>query len=261
MDGATTGAQPAGRPAMARRTSGSRWLLRPPAEDCEIRLFCFPYSGCGATMYRNWPERIGRIEVLPLQLPGRENRMREPHFATYERLADDFADEFAPCLDRPFAFFGHCGGALPAFEAVVRLAERGLPAPLRLFVSSQVAPHEGPYGRFLGLSDDQLADELRTLLGALGGGRTPPPQLLELYLEVLVADVEANRKYRKPAEVGIPCPITAIGWDRDAEVPHRLMSGWQDCAPTRSVLLGGEHYTFLDAPGPLIDVFAADLLP
>ncbi|MFD8478600.1 thioesterase II family protein [Kitasatospora sp. NPDC059673] len=235
-----------------------KWFLRAPAPDAEFRLFLFPYSGCGASMFLKWPERIGGVELLPLQLPGRENRMREPHFGTYENLAVDLVDGISDYLDRPYGVFGHCGGALPAFESVLRVQELGLRPPARCFLSSQVAPQDGPYGRFLGLSEEELRDELRGLFGALGSAN-PPADLVDLFMEVMTADVEANRRYRKPAAGRAPCPLTAIGWDADVEVPYRLMDGWAKWAPTEDVLLPGTHYTFLDPPAALLERLHADL--
>ena len=44
----------------------------------KIRLFCFPYGGGGASIYREWQKNLpDSIEVCPIQLPGREDRMNE----------------------------------------------------------------------------------------------------------------------------------------------------------------------------------------
>ncbi|HEY4021079.1 MAG TPA: thioesterase domain-containing protein [Pseudonocardiaceae bacterium] len=233
------------------------WFMNSLSDTATARLFCFPYSGCGATMYQAWPRWIGGIEVVPVQLPGRENRMREPHFGTYEQLAATLVEGLRPFLDRPYALFGHCGGALPAAETVLRLATAGLPAPARLYVSSQVAPQDGPYGRYLGLTRDELSGELGALMRAAGG--EPDPEILDVLLDVLVEDVDANRRYRKDVAPRFGCPLTAVGWTRDVEIPPALMTGWADCGPTRDVLLEGEHYTFLDPPDALLAEFAAGL--
>lgn len=238
-------------------TASTPWLLAEPSEDAEFRLLCFPYSGCGASMFRSWPERIGPVEIVPLQLPFRENRMREPHFGTYEQLASDLLDGIAPLLNRPYGLFGHCGGALPAFETLLQIEERGLPAPARTFVSSQVAPQDGPYGRFLVLGADELRAELVKLLAALGS-EEPRPDLLDLVLEVMDADLDANRAYAKPA-IPVSSPLTVIGWDDDVEVPHERMAGWSAWSATEKHVLSGTHYTFLAAPQRLQDVLRSGL--
>lgn len=234
-----------------------KWFLREPSPESAVRVFCLPYSGCGASMYRQWPRFLGEVEMVPVQPPGRENRLREDPYATYEELADDLVEVLRPYLNRPFAFFGHCGSALPGYETTVRLMERGLPAPARLYVSSQVAPHQGPAGRFLEMSDEELAAEVGDLIVRLGG--KPRPSLVDLSLGVLRADVEANKRYRKERPVRVPAPITALGWSGDAEVDHRLMDGWEACGETDFHVLPGAHYRFMDAPEELMDVLVAGL--
>jgi surfactin synthase thioesterase subunit len=239
------------------RTRLDRWFMRTPSADVGARLFCVPYSGCGASMYRAWPPVIRDVEICPIQPPGRENRLRDQPAATYQEMAAEMSEALLPYLDRPFAFFGHCASALPGYEAVLRLVERGYPQPSRLFVSSQVAPHQGPHGRFLAMTDDELRAEVRELIIQVGGN--PLPSLLDLSLEVLRADIEMNRRYRLAEPVRLPCPITAIGWRQDAEVDPALMTGWRDCGEAVFRLLDGKHYRFMDAPPELMNVFLSDL--
>ncbi|QUF04153.1 thioesterase [Actinosynnema pretiosum subsp. pretiosum] len=230
-----------------------KWLLRAPDPDARARLFCFPYSGLGASMYGRWPRAVGDLEVCAVQPPGRENRIREPHHGGYPELADLAATALLPHLDRPFAFFGHCGGALAAFATAARLAETGEPVPTVLFASSQVAPHEGPFGRFLSMSDAELSVELGELTRALGG--VPDPDMIELGLGVLRADLAANRGYRLDAPLAPGSDVCAVGWSADAEIRPDQMGGWRDCAPeggfTAPVLDGG-HHAFLAAPEHLL---------
>ncbi|MBB5120352.1 thioesterase [Streptomyces eurocidicus] len=245
---------------MAPTPRPQRWLLRKPKGDAPTRLFCFPYSGVGASMYNRWPKRIGPAEVCLIQLPGRENRLRDPHYVTYEQLAGPLVEALLPYLDRPFAFFGHCGGALPGFATALHLMREGLPTPSALFVSSQVAPHDGPFGRFLGMTDDELAVELGELTRAMGG--TPHPGLIDMSLGVLRADVDANRAYHLAEPVRLPSVVHTIGWDADREIRPDQMGGWEKYAePGRfgSTVLQGEHYAFLGAPDHLIDVLATGM--
>lgn len=233
------------------------WFLREPSPESAARIFCLPYSGCGASMYRQWPRFLGEVEICPVQPPGRENRLREDPYPTYEELADDLVEVLRPYLNRPFAFFGHCGSALPGYETTVRLMERRYPAPARLFVSSQVAPHQGPAGRFLDMTNVELAEEVGALIVKLGG--KPRPSLVELSVGILRADVEANKRYQPAQATRISSPITALGWSDDAEVDHRLMNGWSDCGDTTFRVLPGAHYRFMDAPEELMDILVAGM--
>lgn len=209
-------------------------------------------------MYDRWPRCFGDIEVCPLQPPGRQNRIREPHYGTYVKLAAELVDQLAPYLDRPFAFFGHCSGALPGVEVTRRLADVGLPLPRRVFASAQVAPHDGPYGSFLRMNRTELREELATIIVNLGG--QPTAALLDMGLELMVKDVEANRQYVVPGPVDLPCGVTAIGWSGDTVIPAGLMGGWRaTAADHREVVLDGGHFAFLDAPPTLLAEITRDL--
>src|SRR5437879_13597685 len=103
---------------MAAGSAQPRWFLRQPKPDAKARLFCFPYSGCGATMYQQWPRRFGDVDVCLLQPPARQNRSRDPHYQTYEQLAESLLEFLPPCLARPFALLGDLGGALPRYLVI-----------------------------------------------------------------------------------------------------------------------------------------------
>src|SRR6202035_2395188 len=94
--------------------------------------------------YRGWAAALpGDVEVCPVQLPGRESRLREPPFVSAERLVLALADALHPHLALPFAFFGHSMGAMLSFELARELRRRGRPLPVHLFVSGRRAP-QGP---------------------------------------------------------------------------------------------------------------------
>jgi surfactin synthase thioesterase subunit len=232
-------------------------LPREPSAAATGRIFLIPYSGCGASMYRRWPHERAGVEFLPVELPGHETRFIEPNFASYQELAKAMVVGLEAHLDVPFGFFGHCGSALAAYEVSAELTRAGMPQPARLYVSSEVAPQDGPAGRFLSMDDAELGNELEKLIRELGG--EPSPELIALYLEVLRADVDTNKRYVVPDPLRLSCPITAIGWTEDDEIPYTTMGGWAQCGATTFELLPGRHHRFIDAPDDLLDVLSVGL--
>lgn len=229
-----------------RRPRRNPWLLQTPAPAATGRVFLLPYSGSSATSFHKWPAEQDGVQFCPVQLPGRESRLREPLEERYESLASACIEGLAPHLDVPFAFFGHCGSALLAYEITRRLDLAGGAVPRALVVSSEVAPHEGPYGRFLDMDDDELRVELERMTRAMGG--EPLDSFMEMGLRVLKADLAANRAYHLERPEPVSCPVVAVGWDADSEIPASLMTGWSEYGSVTTRVLSGAHYDFLGAP-------------
>ena len=76
----------------ANVTPIERWLAyREINPHARLRMFCFPYAGGGASIYRGWAGGLpAQVEVCPVQLPGREGRMRDK---PYERIVAFLQDK------------------------------------------------------------------------------------------------------------------------------------------------------------------------
>ena len=73
-----------------KKPTAAPWIAyhRPPARP-RMRLFCLPYAGGTAALYRGWQKLLGDdVEVCPIQPPGREGRLTEPGFKDVDALAD-----------------------------------------------------------------------------------------------------------------------------------------------------------------------------
>jgi surfactin synthase thioesterase subunit len=108
-----------------------------------IRLLCLPFAGAGASFFRPW-RRLGveGVDVVPVQLPGREARIAEPLYTDVHEAADGLLPELLADLPDPagpLALFGHSLGAVLAYELARRLVTAGV-AVDRLFVSGSPGP-------------------------------------------------------------------------------------------------------------------------
>jgi surfactin synthase thioesterase subunit len=233
------------------------WLQRPPSPAATGRVFCIPQAGAGTGVFGGWPSRRDGVEFLPVELPGRVARFAESMPQTFPELARDMIGGLARFLDVPFAFFGHCWSAQIAYEATAQLQAAGGPTAARLFVSSQLAPQDGPVGRMLHMSDAELADELAATIR--DQGNEPYPELVALYVKVLRGDIEMSRRYLVPRPVRLACPITVIGWSDDREVRPEEMAGWPSCGEVTVETFAGHHLRFIDAPPELLATLCAGL--
>jgi surfactin synthase thioesterase subunit len=232
----------------------TNWLQRAPSPTAAGRVFCIPHAGCGVSVFRNWPEQQDGTEFLPVDLPGRLTRFGEPMPGTFQDLAAAIVDGLKPHLDVPFALFGHCWSALAAYEVAIQLCRAGLPAPARLYASAQPAPQDDLVSRMMDMNEAELAEELEKVVRDMG--QQPHPELVEIYVRILRADLDVSRYYVASDPAALPCPVTAIGWSEDTEVTPRQMSGWSACRDTRFVVLAGRHQRFIDAPPELIGMLS-----
>jgi surfactin synthase thioesterase subunit len=240
-----------------------KWLLRAPDDGADVaaRVLCFPFAGVGASALRTWPTVLngGAVELCPVQLPGRENRMGEEPYHDFETFAADAAEALRPAMDKPFALWGHCMGALLAYALLVRLEETGGPIPVRLFASSSLVPHRGFFGPFHpDMSDERLGEDLKNISRQMGAGE-PLPELLPLAIKVLRNDVQMCFGYKPPGPRTLSCPVSTIGWRDDADVAPDEMAEWKDYADVTAHVLDGDSFTFLKAPPEMFEVIKRDL--
>ncbi len=196
-----------------------------------------------------------------MQLPGRENRIRETPFDRVDPLAAALADAVRPWLDLPWALFGHSNGALIGFELARALRARGLSGPRHLFASGRRAPDVPSPAPPIGhLPDDEFLAEL----GELGG---MPRELLEnreimqMLLPVLRADAALHESYGFREEAPLSCPITAYGGVADAKVSRESIDAWgrHTHGPFRVRMFPGGHFFPQSERESFLRVFSADL--
>lgn len=237
---------------MTRTSPRSDWAqVSRPRPDARLRLICLPWAGGGASRYRDWPAHLpDDVEVVSVQLPGRENRFNEDPIGSMELLVGPLLDGLARHLVAPFAFFGHSMGALIAFELVRGLRDRGV-APVHLFASGCRAPdlpsrtpdrHRLPDREFL------------AAVGELGG---IPPELqaeadfLDMMLPVLRSDCRLVETYACGRQAPLSCPVSAFGGLRDKDVPPVDVQAWSrhTSGHFRAHLLPGDHF-FVNSARP-----------
>jgi medium-chain acyl-[acyl-carrier-protein] hydrolase len=239
------------------------WISCPkPNPKAKIKLFCFPYSGANATIYYSWSGILPNfIEVNPIQIPGRGNRISEPSYRNIQDLAQAAAEALDPHFDKPFAFFGHSMGALVSFELARVLRDTSKAELKYLFVSGHQAP-QVPDERevFYNLPEEEFISKLRVLNG------TPEEvlqddELRELIIPVLRADFEACDTYIYRSEKPLECPICACSGLQDKYVSRNGLQAWEKQTINKFTrrLFPGDHFYINSAHMLLLKVIAQEL--
>jgi medium-chain acyl-[acyl-carrier-protein] hydrolase len=221
-----------------------RWFvpLKPLAAP-RSRLFCFPHAGGGTAVFRPWRLPPG-MELVAAQLPGRERRFDEPPVRTMAELIPQVGAAILPWLDRPYQLFGHSLGALVVYGLAGWLRRAGARSPDRLIVAGCSAPHlQRLHPPIAGEPDEVFVRRIREL------GGTPAevfdhPELLELVMTVLRADMSLVESVRATEATPLAIPITALGGTDDPDVPRERLEAWSvhTTAAFRTELIPGDHF-------------------
>jgi medium-chain acyl-[acyl-carrier-protein] hydrolase len=232
----------------------NRWF--PQAErqtPGAMQLYCFPFAGGSAFTYQRWRRSLPNVDVLPVELPGRGTRFKEPAITSLADLIGALTEPLKERLSGPFAFFGHSMGAAISFELARHLRTRFGLSPSHLFLSARPGPRlletRGPT---YNLPEAEFLEEIQRLNG------TPAevienPEVMRILSPILRADFQVNQTYRYESGEPLSCPITVFGGLDDDHVPKESLYAWRE--ETSAVfdlqMLPGDHF-FLRTSEPLL---------
>ncbi len=223
--------------------------------EAKLRLLCFSFLGGGGSVYYPLFERFSEdVEVLAVQLPGRENRILERPFTSFFNAVQALEKALRDYGDKPIAFYGHSMGGLCAFEVARQLRRRRRPLPFRLFLSAVPAP--------------QLVDRIHQPsfdVGELARDRRGKPLADErarrLAAAALRADGKILRDYVYVEEPPLDIGFTVFGGLDDAQADARALAAWSVHAGkdfSMEMFPGGHFFPF-DEPKALAEAIAGKL--
>ena len=244
------------------RTPAEKWIVRyRPNEHASLRLFCFPYAGGGASVFHSWADKLPEeVEVCSIQLPGRENRVKEPAYTRLTPLIQDLLPMILPYLDRPFAFFGYSMGALICFELARELRRTFDKHPVHVGLAAFRAPQlPNPNIKIYHLPEEVFKVVLRA--DGIPERILQNEELMRAMLPTLRADFELCDTYRYVEEAPLACPFSLFGGQDDVRVGIADLEAWRVHSSSSSSLslLPGSHFFIHSAPDLLFAEFAHHL--
>lgn len=240
------------------------WVVRTRAvPGPRARLFCFPYAGGAAGVFRSWAELLPReLDVCAIQPPGRGARFREPAFTRLADLVDALEEALGPELDRPFAFYGHSMGGLVCFELAKRLEERGGPAPGHVTLSGCRPPHLPPRDPPIGhLPDAEFLAEVRDRFQGIPREVLDEPELVELLLPAMRADFQVLETHPRGESAPLGCPLLCVGGEQDARVDRPDLEAWSGYTRASFTVQSfpGGHFFIDDDRAALLSLLGQEL--
>ncbi|WP_439657498.1 beta-ketoacyl synthase N-terminal-like domain-containing protein [Lentzea sp. HUAS TT2] len=230
----------------------------------KVRLLCIPYGGGSTLLFQRWQGLLGDdVDVCPVALPGRGERLGEPLVPNVYDLVDALEREAAQYCDKPVVIYGHSAGALIGYLLALRLRRRGITAVRHLVVGAFSSPGRGenPFYRdcLRSLSDAGYPEmpstaQIRALdvaglrtLARLMLLPTPPDvdaEFLRLTLPILASDIRLVGSFRHSDAETLDIPITAVHGTGEDRVSGDEMREWRrhTSAGFDFHALAGDHF-------------------
>jgi surfactin synthase thioesterase subunit len=125
--------------------------------------------------------------------------------------------------------FGYSMGALAVFELAQRLAAAGGLAPAHLFVAAQAAPHvPRSVPNLHDLADDLFLERVQQRYGPMAPEILQVPELVQLLLPMLRANLEVVECYRYKQRPRLHCGITALAGEQDVSLTREGVEAWRE---------------------------------
>lgn len=192
-----------------------------------MKLFCLPHLGGSASIYYQWKKYLNeKIEIVPIELAGRGERIKECFYEDFSTLISDVSEKISIEENEKYAFFGHSMGALIAYELYYYMLHKDSTIPTHIFFSGRNTPEVKDEIFFGQMTDQELID------GLIQIGGIPPqllnyPELLNLSLAVIKADRKVMQTYEFKLHTNkLLCDITVMAGKDDLTLDYGKMDEW-----------------------------------
>lgn len=198
----------------------------------EFRAILFPHAGAGPSAFRLYVDHFPpQVEVLCVQLPGRERRLKEASLSMPNEVIPPISEAVASvCSDSvPTVMFGHSLGSFLAYGVAQQLELARFVYQMRgIVLSGCRAPDaiRSELGLHWRLSDDDLIAQI-VLLNGTDQSVLSNPEMIEILLPTFRSDIRLADELRELLVPSISMPVIAIGGTDDPEVSTLEVSAWR----------------------------------
>lgn len=225
----------------------SKWFIPysySPA--AKLNLFCLHHAGGSAAFYNAWPKHLSHmVNVIAIQLPGRESRYGEPFATSIKQIVSELAKYDAAFAEKPYAIFGHSLGALIGFSLARELTCTRKLMPQFFISSAHPAPRKKPLPDMLhGLSDGPFVQKIVDRYGGISDDVLNNKELLDFLLPRFRADIFLSESHLSQVIKPVPFPIVVFHGIHDKSVSQAGIQAWENETEDqlRIHYFEGEHF-------------------
>ena len=237
------------------------WVKRFTNPAARGSVVVFPHAGGAAAAYRPLAKALSAndVDAFVVQYPQRADRRNHPAADSIGALALELFEAGDWGSAAPLSLFGHCMGAVVAFE-FARVAERnGVPVRV-LWASAGQAPSTVAASGPLPISDSGVLADMVDL-----GGTDPvlleDEEFVELLVKAVQADYHAFNAYSCRPDVCIRADIHAVVGNRDHRIGREMLAAWGTHTSGRFMLsdFDGGHFYLNDHLNTVAQLVSADV--
>lgn len=237
------------------------WVKRFTGATASGSVVVFPHAGGAAAAYRSLAKALSAndVDAYVVQYPQRADRRHHPAAESIGALATELFEAGDWAAAAPLSLFGHCMGAVVAFE-FARVAERnGVPVRVLWASAGQAPSTVTAYGPLPTSASGVLAD--MTDLGGTDPALLEDEEFVELLVRAVQADYAALNAYSCPTDVRIRADIHAVGGSRDHRISRETLATWQTHTSGRFTLTDfeGGHFYLNDHLDAVARMVSADV--
>lgn len=217
----------------------------------KVNLICIPFSGGSFYSYNRFQSYLDDfINLVPLELPGRGKRYKEPLLTNIHDMVNDIFNQVKRLLDKPYAVYGHSLGAILGYLMVKNIVKENMPVPLHLFFSGRQAPSIQNKERNIHLLPKKAFIDKLIEYGGMPDELLKEKELLDFFEPIIRADFKAYETYKYEPDEPLDILLTVIiGADENITVQEAME--WQGITK-RKILLrtfpGGHFFIFHHLP-------------
>ncbi|AOM78763.1 thioesterase II family protein [Pedobacter steynii] len=221
------------------------------------QIFLVHFAGGSVYSFQFLKEHFQEYDFIPIELPGRGNRIRERILQDFSAAARDLYLQIVSKLKSPnFLLYGHSMGALLVLR-IASLLELDGYIPQAIVVSGNAGPGISSSKIRHLLPDEQFKNELK-ILGGMPDEVLDNKELYEFVEPIIRADFKiAETSQRKEVLTPVNSPIYALMGDAESKVDK--IENWKTytLSTFKYEVLEGGHFFIYDNAMALSGVIKA----